>query len=59
MMTTDEMKLARDGRDYWLQYVRVNGYSFAPTEPGLRELSRNLDLNVPHLRKCINKYLEA
>lgn len=58
-MTTDQMKYAKEGRDYWQQYVTVNGYAFSPTEDGLKKLSRNLDLNVPHLRKCINAYLSA
>lgn len=58
-MTTVKMKFAKEGRDYWQQYVMLNGYAFRPTEDGLKKLSRNLDLNVPHLRKCINAYLEA
>jgi hypothetical protein len=58
-MTTEQMKYAKEGRDYWQQYVAVNGYAFRPTEDGLKKLSRNLDLNVPYLRKCINAYLEA
>jgi hypothetical protein len=58
-VTTEEHKMAMLGRDYWQQYVQVNGYSFEATEKGLKKLSRNLDLNIPHLRKCINKYLEA
>lgn len=48
-----------EGRDYWYQYQSINGYAFRPTEEGLRKLSRNLDLNIPHLRKCINIFLEA
>ena len=47
------------GRSYWLQYQKLNGYSFRPNEKGLNSLSRNLDLNIPHLRKCINTFLEA
>lgn len=58
-MTTEQMRYAKEGRDYWQQYVTVNGYAFRPTEAGLEKLSRNLDLNVPHLRKCITAYLEA
>lgn len=48
-----------EGRDYWLQYVRINGYAFSPTEKGLKALSRNIDINIQHLRKCINAYLSA
>ena len=58
-MTTEQMKYADEGRYYWWQYVTVNGYAFSPTEKGLAKLSRNMDLNIPHLRKCINAYLSA
>lgn len=58
-MTFEQRKYAKEGRDYWLQYVSINGYSFSPKEDGLKKLSRNLDLNIPHLRKCINAYLSA
>jgi hypothetical protein len=58
-MTLEQRNHANMGRDYWFQYVRLNGYAFKPSEEGLKKLSRNLDLNVPHLRKCINAYLEA
>lgn len=58
-MTTEQMKYAKEGRDYWQQYVTVNGYAFSPTDEGLAKLSRNLDLNIQHLRKCIHAYLSA
>ena len=48
-----------EGRDLWIQYVNINGYSFEPTIEGLKKLSRNLDLNIPYLRKMINLFLEA
>jgi hypothetical protein len=57
-MTTEQMKYAKEGRDYWQQYVSINGYAFEPNEAGLKKLSKNLDLNRPYLRKCINAYLE-
>jgi len=57
-MTTEQMKYAKEGRDYWQQYVSLNGYAFEPNEAGLTKLSKNLDLNKPYLRKCINAYLE-
>ena len=47
------------GKDLWLEYVRVNGYSFQPNNAGLTKLSRLLDLNKPYIQKCINAYLEA
>jgi len=58
-MTIDKMKYWSQGRDYWTQYVKVNGYSFSPKQAGLQKLSKNIDINIPHLRKCINAYLEA
>lgn len=58
-MTLTERKIAEQGRGYWAQYVKLNGYAWKPSDSGLQKLSRNLDLNIPHLRKCINKYLEA
>jgi len=48
-----------EGRDLWLQYVNLNGYAFEPTNDGLKKLSRNLDLNIPYLRKMINFFLES
>lgn len=56
-MTLEDMKLAKKGREYWLKYVQLNGYSFEPTESGLRVLSKNLNLNISYLRKCIYAYL--
>jgi len=47
------------GRSLWMEYVRVNGYAFAPKQDGLQKLARLLDLNVPYLRKMINAFLEA
>lgn len=47
------------GRSYWLQYVRLNGYAWEPSEKGLRVLARNLDLRVGHVRKAIYTYLSA
>lgn len=58
-MTIDQMKLARLGLSYWQEYVRINGYAFAPSDDGIRRLGRLLDLNSKHLRKCINAYLAA
>ena len=55
----ETQRLFSEGHDYWLQYGRLNGYTFRPTSEGLKKLSRNLDVNIPHLRKCINVYLEA
>jgi hypothetical protein len=48
-----------EGRNLWYQYQQVNGYAFRPTDEGLKKLSRNLDLNIPYLRKNINVFLEA
>jgi len=58
-MTTTESRLAGEGQSFWQQYVTLNGYAFSPTEDGLKKLSRNLDVNISWLRKCINLYLSA
>ena len=58
-MTIEERKLALLGSGYWFEYVRINGYSWCPTENGLSKLSRMLDVNKKHIRKAINLYLEA
>jgi hypothetical protein len=58
-MTTDQSRKAGMGRDFWAQYVRLNGWAMEPNERGLKVLARNLDVNVPWLRMCINLYLEA
>ena len=47
-----------EGRDYWYQYIRINGYAFEPKNDGLKKLSKNIDINIKHLRKCITAYLE-
>ena len=58
-MTIEKGKKFYLGKSYWNQYVYLNGYSFNPTDKGLKKLSKNLDLNIPHLRECINIFLEA
>jgi len=46
-------------QSYWYEYIKLNGYSTEPTKDGLKKLSRNLDLNIPHLQEYINFYLES
>jgi hypothetical protein len=58
-MTISETKKYLEGSDYWQYYVKINGYAFNPTESGLKKISRLLDINLKHLRKCINLYLES
>lgn len=58
-MTIQDNQLFYEGRSYWMEYVKVNGYAFYPTEQGLTKLSRLLDINKPHLKKSINIFLEA
>jgi hypothetical protein len=58
-MTIDESKKASEGRDYWLYYVKINGYSFIPNEKGLKKISKLLDLNKSYIKYCINLYLES
>lgn len=57
-MTTEQRKLASEGKELWFEYVRINDYSFKPTKEGLKKLSRMLDLNVKYLEERINAYLE-
>ena len=58
-MTTEQRKIAEEGRGYWTVYVQTNGYAFRPTADGLRKLARNLDLTPSYLAKRITAYLEA
>jgi hypothetical protein len=58
-MTLEQQARASEGRDYWYQYVRLNGYAFEPNDKGLKVLSQNLDVSVPHLRRCIHAHLSA
>ncbi len=48
----------REGRDYWYQYIKLNGYSWQQNQTGLEKLSKNIDINIKHLQKYINYYLE-
>jgi hypothetical protein len=57
-MTIEQNRKWGLGRSYWFQYVRLNGYAFVANKDGLHKLSKNLDLNIRHLRECINLYLE-
>ena len=58
-MTLQQRQIANEGSSYWMQYVRLNGYAFRPNKTGLQKLSRNIDINVMHLARCITAYLEA
>jgi len=57
-MTIEQGKKWGLGQSYWLQYVRLNGYAVEADKDGLLKLSKNLDLNIRHIRECINLYLE-
>jgi len=46
-----------EGRDLWWEYVRVNGYSWEPTDAGISKLARLLDLRQKYIRQKINAYL--
>ena len=58
-MIVDQMRLYAQGRDYWWYYVRLNGFAVEPTPKGLAKLSRDLDISINHLARCITLYLEA
>jgi hypothetical protein len=55
----EKRRMFTEGQKLWGEYVNVNGYSFEPTNKGLKELSRMLDLNVKYLRERINIFLQA
>ena len=50
--------LFAEGRDYWYQYLSINGYSLRPNRVGLQKLSHNLDINIPRLRRAINFFID-
>lgn len=58
-MTIQQRNEAEEGRGYWIEYTRINGYAFYPTQEGLEKLARNLDLEISYIRRKITKYLEA
>ncbi len=58
-MTQQDQQLFYQGKDFWYEYVNLNGYAFRPNKEGLNRLSKNLDVNVPYLKKCINIFLDA
>jgi hypothetical protein len=58
-MTLTETHNAREGRDLWLYYVKINGYSFRPNDEGLKKIARLLDLTPAYIQNRINTYLEA
>lgn len=58
-MTLEQRQKFAEGRQYWQQYVNLNGYSFRPTDEGLRALAKTTSVKAVELRKCINVFLEA
>ena len=50
-MTIEQSKNWGLGQSYWLQYVRLNGYAVEANKDGLLKLSKNLDLNIRHLKR--------
>lgn len=58
-MTLEQRQKFAEGRQYWQQYVDLNGYAFRPTEDGLRALAKTTGVKMIELRKCINVFLEA
>jgi hypothetical protein len=57
-MTIQQRQVWEDGKDLWFEYIRVNGYAFNPSDKGIKELSRLLDLNQKYIKERINFYLE-
>lgn len=58
-MIMEDRKLFPEGRDYWYQYININGYAYQPNDAGLEKLSKNIDISVDRLKKCINVFLSA
>lgn len=58
-MTTEEMKLTKEGKEYWQEYLNVNGWAMYPNTKGLKSLNEKIGVKVSHLKKCINMWLEA
>ena len=57
-MTISQRILWNDGKQLWNEYVNINGYSFEPTEDGIKKLSRLLDLNIKYIKERISIYLD-
>ena len=53
------MRRFEEGRGYWLEYVRINGYAFEPNRAGLRKLSQTNGVALSHLARSITAFLEA
>jgi hypothetical protein len=58
-MGIKDMKRFQLGREYWHEYVRVNGYAFRPSRDGLRKLSKILGLPQKHVAEHIEFFLSA
>ena len=58
-MNQTQRNLAKLGRSYWHEYVRVNGYAFEPKADGISKLARLLDLTPKHTRLAIRAYLNT
>jgi len=46
-----------EGRIFWHEYIRLNGYANAPNKTGLRKLSRLLDLKQSYFEPQIWVFL--
>ena len=55
----EKTKKFAEGKAYWAEYVRVNGYAFRPNRDGIKKLSKILDLDSKYFEPQIHAYLEA
>jgi len=46
------------GRDYFFEYIRLTGKAARPDKEGWEKLSSALELNIEHLKKHVNFYLD-
>jgi hypothetical protein len=56
-MTLTERKAFSEGRELWYQYIDVNGYSFEPSDSGLKSLSRKTGIKQAVIRRKIHTFL--
>ena len=57
-MTIEEHRFFCEGRNYWWEYININGVSFRPNDKGIRKLAKQINVDAKYIRKCINTFLD-
>ena len=62
-MKIEDRKYFAEGRDLYQQMMKLKGQKNGNTglrftQEDVRILSKNLDLNIPYINKCITTFLE-